>query len=260
MEKTGYIELIIKGKHGIIEIKPDNYDIRNIIDDINNVENLLFPGEKRNRPIISYSIEEGSVKHIFKTSMQFILGFTTLLGTISSTKNIDFLENNTAKAFESFQESAIKKDISITIKTSLPDSPNILIDQTTNFYRSKSLWVEAEFYFYGKITNAGGKDKANIHLTSPDIIGTIIINTPQNILEGLEKNILYKTYGIRATGKQNIETGEIDTKSLQYMELIDYNAKYDEEYLKALRKRAKTWIQNIEPDTWLNEIRGRNYG
>ncbi|MCL5991909.1 MAG: hypothetical protein M1419_07385, partial [Bacteroidetes bacterium] len=172
MEKLGYIELHISGKKGAFDINPDNYDIRDIIIDIQHVENLLFPGEKSNRPIISYRIDDGSVKHIFKTGVQYIIGLNAILYQVILSNNIDFLEPNTAKAMEYFQDAAIKKDISINIKTSQPDTPNLIIDKTTNFRRTLSTWVDSEFYFYGKITNAGGKDKANIHLVTSEL-GTI---------------------------------------------------------------------------------------
>ncbi|MDZ7626692.1 MAG: hypothetical protein U5J96_19870 [Ignavibacteriaceae bacterium] len=42
MNKIGQIEIVVKGFKGSIEITPDNYDIKNIIDVLQNVENL-FP-------------------------------------------------------------------------------------------------------------------------------------------------------------------------------------------------------------------------
>jgi len=130
-----------------------------------------------------------------------------------------------------------------------------VVDKSTFFYRTLENWVDAEFYFYGKITNAGGKDKANIHLVT-DELGTLYIQTPQEFLAKIEENILYKTYIIRAKGKQNLETGEIDKQSLTFIELIDYSKKYDEQYLKKLRSKASSWLKNINPNEWLKDIRG----
>jgi hypothetical protein len=256
MEKIGFIELIIHGKKGIFDVNPENYDIRDIITDIEQVEHLLFPGDKSGRPIISYRIEEGSIKQIFKTGIQYIISFTAVLNQIVNTNSIDFLEGKTAKAIESFQESAIKKGISYNIRTSISDSLGLVIDKTTNFYRSESVWVDSEFYFYGKVTNAGGKKDANIHLVV-DNLGSIIVHASQKVLEELEKNILYKNYGIRAIGKQNAETGEIDTSSIKLIELLDYSSKYEEDYLSKLRKKAIIWLGKVDPEKWLNEIRGR---
>lgn len=88
--------------------------------------------------------------------------------------------------------------------------------------------------------------------------GTVIVQTPVSFFAGLEENIIHtKPYGIRARGKQHLETGEIDTSTLNYIELVDYHPKYDEQYLKELRSKAKkSWLGKINPEVWLKEIRG----
>ena len=258
MDKIGYIEIKITGTNGNLDLSPDNYDIREIMSILDNAENLLYPGEKRDRPTISYQISEGSVIHLFKTSIQYIIGFNAIIGQINQIKNIDFLDLSTAKAFENIQDTALKRNYTFNIRTSLDNSNEVKIDRTTHYYRTEAIWVDAEFYFYGKLTNAGGKDKANIHILTEEL-GTVRIQTPISFLEQYDENLLYKTFGIRATGKQHSETGEIDTSNLKFSELINYQPKYDEQYLKTLRDRAKkSWLGNIDPDSWLKEIRG-NY-
>lgn len=256
MEKIGIIEIRITGSKGILDLSPDNYDIREIISILENAENLLFPGDKRDRPNISYRIEEGSVKHIFKTSIQHIIGFNAIIGQLNQVQNIDFLDIGTAKAIENIQDIATKRNYVFSIKTSLENTNEVKVDNTTRYYRTEATWADAEFYFYGKVTNAGGKDKANIHVYTEEL-GTVRIHTPISFLEEYNENILYKTFGIRATGKQHSETGEIDISTLKFIELIDYQPKYDEQYLKALRDKAKnSWLGSINPDNWLREMRG----
>ena len=239
-----------------MDLTPENYDIREVISLLENAENLLYPVDKKDRPTISHKIEEGSVRHIFKTSIQSIIGFNALIGQISLSQNIDFLELGTAKAFENIQEIASKRNYTFSIKTSIEKSNELRIDKTTRYYRTEAIWADAEFYFYGKVTNAGGKDKANIHLSTEEL-GTIRIQTPRSFLEKYDDNLLYRTFGIRAIGKQHSETGEIDTNSIKFIELVDYQPKYDEEYLKTLREKAKkSWLGSINPDAWLKEIRG----
>ena len=255
MENKGYIEIRVSGFKGNLKLTPDTYDIRELSELIEQVERVLFPGERKERPLISYHIEEGSVKNIFKTTAQTVIGFSAILGQVQSLQNIDFLELNTAKAFETLQETAIKKDYSFEIGTSVSQSQLLIIDKSTFFYRTTENWVDAEFYFFGRITNAGGKDKANIHLLT-DELGTLYIQTPQEFLAKAEENILYKTYVIRAKGKQNSETGEIDKQSLTFLNLIDYSSKYDEKYLETLRSKAIIWLNKINPDDWLKDIRG----
>lgn len=256
MEKTGYIEIRITGSKGNLDLTRDNYDIREIRDMLEQVEGLLIPNDKKDRPVISYQLESGSVRHIFKTSIQFIIGFNAVLGQIANDKSIDFLDLPTAKAFESFQETAIRKQYSFEINTSIDHSNKVNIDRTTKFCRTVSIWGNAEFYFYGKIISMGGKEKSNIHLSTEDQ-GVIVIQTNKDYLEKLENNLLYKSYGVRAIGKQHTETGEIDRSTLKFVEIIDYQPKYDELYLKELRKKARNnWLSDIDADDWLKDVRG----
>lgn len=256
MENIGFIEIRIVGVKGNLNLSPENYDIREVISVLENAESLLYPGDKKDRPIISYQLEEGSVRHILKTSIQYIIGFNAILGQISQVQNIDFLDLGTAKAFENIQEIAMNRNYDFTIKTSLDNSNEVYVNRTTKFFRSEVIWANAEFYFYGKVTNAGGKDKANIHIVT-DELGTLRIQTPISFLEKYDENLLYKSYGIRVAGKQNSETGEIDTSSLRFVELVDYQPKYDEQYLKRLRDKAtESWIGSINSENWLREIRG----
>ena len=95
MEKIGQIEIKVSGKVGNVDINLDNFDIKEIISILENVEDLLYSGDKKNRPIITYEIKEGSVRNIFKTSIQYIVSFNAVLGLIARTNSIDYLDLNT---------------------------------------------------------------------------------------------------------------------------------------------------------------------
>ena len=82
------------------------------------------------------------------------------------------------------------------------------------------------------------------------------IETGQEFLKEREENLLYRRFGVRALGLQNVETGEVDTKSLKLLELIDYNPKFDKTYLNSLIEKAKKSWKNINPDEWILDIRG----
>lgn len=256
MENLGYIEIRIQGKKGNLDLSPDTYDIRELKEVLETAEKLLFPDGKKERPIISYEMKEGSVRHLFKTSLQYVIGFNALLGEISNLGRIDFLELNSLKAFESLQELAIKHDYSFSLKTSMDKTHELKITRNSPFKRVEPIWVDAEFYFYGKVTNAGGKDKANLHLSTEEM-GTVRIQTPIEFLKEYEDNLLYKNFGIRAIGKQNSQTGEIDTSTLRFVGLVDYQPKFDESYLNSLISKASaSWSDIKDKDQWLREIRG----
>lgn len=258
MENLGFIEIRIVGNRGNIELNPDNYDIREIISVLQTAENLLFPSGKKDRPTISYSIEPGSIRHIIKTSLQAIIGFNAIIGQVGSSSSVDFLESQSAQAIETLQENAIKNNFDLSIRTSLDNSNELNITSKSKFIRTQNIWVDAEFYFYGTLTNAGGKNKANIHLDTEDL-GSLTIQTEKEFLGNKEENLLYKDFGVRAIGKQNIQTSEIDKSSLTLIELIDYTPKFDQDYLATLMKKAtSSWSEVGDADTWLNSVRG-NY-
>lgn len=255
MEKIGDIEIRVVGKSGNFDLSPDNYDIKQIAYLLQNVEDLLYPNNKKDRPIITYDIQEGSVRHIFKTSIQAVIGFGALLSQIQSQNNIDFLELKTARAIEEIQKMSRQKNYEFQIKTSLEKDFELKINPSTKFLRTENIWSNAEFYFYGILKDAGGKSKANIHIDTSDY-GYLSIETGEEFLKEREDNLLYKKYGVRATGKQNIDTGEVDTKSLKLVELIDYNPKFDNDYLKTLINKAKNNWKGINADDWLLNMRG----
>lgn len=110
-----------------------------------------------------------------------------------------------------------------------------------------------EFYFYGTVINAGGKDKTNIHLQTKDY-GLIIIATPKEILEKQKENILYRHFSVRAKGRQNISTREIDPTSFELLEMIPFDPNYNEQYLANLIKKASPrWKGVHDADKWLSK-------
>jgi hypothetical protein len=255
MENKGYLEIVVSGRKGNLDLSTDNFDIKEIQLLFEQVEKLLFPDERRERPVISYQLESGSVVNRFYTSDQVIIGFNANLSQIKKSGNIDFLEPNTASAIETFQDVAIKKNYDFLIRTSVEDSVELKIDKTTFYFRTADNFVDAEFYLYGKITGAGGKDKATVHLLTEEY-GTLIIQVSKDFLAEMKENILYKNFIIRAAGKQNLKTGEIEKQNLTLLELIDYSTEYNEKYLESLRKKAMKWLKDIDTDEYLREIRG----
>jgi hypothetical protein len=255
MDKVGKIEIRVIGKSGNYELTPENYDIKHISSLMQNVEDLLYPNNKKERPLITYDIQEGSVKHIFKTSMQTVIAFSAILMQVQAHNTIDFLDIRTARAIENIQNLSLQKNYSFKLKTSLKEDSELVISPSTKLFRTDNFWVDAEFYFYGVLTNAGGKSKVNIHIDTSDY-GSITIDTGKDFLREQEANLLYKKFGVRAKGKQNIETGEIDTKSLELIELIDYNPSFDNDYLNHLISKAKKNWKGVNADVWLNNLRG----
>ncbi len=255
MDKIGGLEIRVVGKSGNLKLKPENYDIKLIAGILQNVEDLLYPNNKKDRPLITYDIQEGSVRHIFKTPIQYIIGFSAILAQIQKSNSIDFLDLKTARAIEGIQRLSQQKNYEFLFSTSIKKDVELSISPNTKYFRTEDNWVDAEFYFYGILKDVGGKSKANIHVDTDDN-GYLAIETRQDFLMGQEKNLLYKEFGVRAIGKQNLETGEIDSKTLKLIELINYNPKFDSDYLNSLITKAKKSWKGIDTDDWLVNLRG----
>ena len=255
MGNLGQIEIHIVGSKGNNPLTPDNYDIKEIISLLSNIEPLLYPGMKSNRPDIAYRIEPGSVRNIFTVTKQAETAFAAIASMVASTQSIDALELPSARAIEQIQAMAIKNNYNFEFKTPERENGILSITPSTHFFRSEALWADAELYFYGTLVDAGGKDKSNIHLETKNF-GTIVVSVERETLKNEERNLLYKDYGIQALGKQNVETGEIDRSSLKLLKIIDYEPSFDEGYLNELINKVGDRFNGMDVDEYISKIRG----
>lgn len=128
------------------------------------------------------------------------------------------------------------------------------ITPDTNYYFRNPIWVDIELYLYGRITDAGGKEKANIHLDTDK--GLIKIRTTIKELKDLPSNPLYKNFRIHVEAKQNISNGEIDPNSYIMKSILEMREYYDEEELDRMIEKAKPWTTGKTSKQLLGEMRG----
>ncbi len=252
------IRIHIIGKNGGENLTPANFDIAQIKTLFDSVEALLYPEVKsrKNRPVIAFEQREGSVVNIFKTSLQSVLATSAILTAIETNNNsIDELEMNSAKAIEALQEFAVRNDYVIEVNTSDKPDRKFVIDKSTNYVRHENILVDVEVYYYGTLVDAGGKDKANIHLDTKEA-GLLTIKADKDYISKIDSNPLYRKFGVRAKARQNALTGDIDKSALELIELLDYSPKFDRKYLDALIEKARPKWAGVNADAWLAEIRG----
>ena len=257
MEEKGYIEVKIDGKIGNKPIKPTDIDIAEIKEIISDVENFLYPGrsEKSDRPHISYSIEEGSARHLFYLPISAVLLFNGLTGEIAKRGTIDFLDFKRAEIIEKFQRKAKEKNFEITFSNSSTDAKILKITKDTKFLNVSANFIETEFILYGKIYAEGGKDP-NFHIITKEYGSLTVAATEEQLLEGEKR--LYKVYGVRVSGKQNLSDGK--PFELRLKNYIEYNPVFDRDVLDLLIERAsKKWETVPDVDAWLNELRAGAY-
>lgn len=254
MNKLGEIILEIEGFEGPESLNPNNFDISELKVILDNIEDMVYPNVgKKYRPLISYSVEEGCVRNIFKTSLQGVTTFYAIAALIASSGNLDGLDKSTANAFANLQRHSIAKDYSLSFKK---DNESILvIDKTTNFIIHPSVMVDAEFYFYGTLNRAGGASKPSIRLQTKDY-GNVTVYASKKKLADIKENVLYEDCAVRAQGKMDPSTGERDLSSLNLLEIVNYSAKFNEHYLDGLIKKASNTWKGVDANKWVRELRG----
>ena len=257
MEEKGYIKINIEGIVGNRPLKREDIDIADVKEIISDVENFLYPGrtEKTERPLISYKIEGGSVTHSFYLPISSILLFNGLTGEIAARGTIDFLDYKRSEIIAKFQRKAIEKNYVITLDNSLNDAKSLKISNNTKYFSVAADFIETEFILYGKIDTEGGV-VPNFHIDTKEYGRLTVSATVDQLLEGEKR--LYKLYGIRASGKLNLNDGRpFDLKLLNY---IEYNPVFNMQELDILIERAAPALSDIiDVDAWLNHLRGESY-
>ena len=254
VEEQGYIELKIDGKIGNKPLKPIDIDIAEIKEMIGDVETFLYPtrAEKAERPHISYRIEEGSARNVFYLPISGVLLFNGLINEIHTRGNTDFLDNKRAEIIDKFQRRAAEKNVEISFFSSSANEPLLKINKDTTYFKTAATYIETEFVLYGKINEEGGNDP-NFHLLTKEYGKLVISASKDQLLEGEKR--LFKVYGVRARGKQNLTDGK--PLDLKLIENITYNPNYDERKLDSLIEKASLkWNAVANVDSWLQQIRG----
>jgi hypothetical protein len=254
MEEKGFIEIKFDGRIGKNKLTPMDVDISEIKEIMTDLENFLYPtrNEKTERPHIAYQLGEGSAKHLFYLPITGVILFNGLIGEISTRQSTDFLDYKRAEIIEKFQRKSKEKSLEITFSNSLKDKKELKITKNTNFYKPQSDWINTEFYLYGEIYQEGGMTP-NLHVVTKEYGKLTVSASKEQLTEGEQK--LYKFYGLRASGKQNLADGSID--DLKLLDFIEYNPVFNKDELNILIKKAAPNLSTIKNvDNWLAQIRG----
>ncbi len=258
MEETGFITITVSGRVGDQPLKLADIDISGIKEMISDVETFLYPTrtEKAERPHISYKIEEGSAKHLFHLPISAVLLFNGLTAEIASRGTADFLDYKRAEIISKFQLTAKERDFEIKFGSSVNTNDTLIINKQTQYYNAAANFINTEMLLYGKINNEGGNNP-NFHIVTKEYGSLVISATKKQLLEGEKR--LYKTYGVRVSGKQNLADGKpFDLKLIDY---IDYNPVFDRTELDLLITRAaENWEGVNDVDAWLADLRSGTNG
>lgn len=245
-EKIGTFKIEIES--GNKDYSPSNFDISDLKNFLTNIEYLLFPDKnKKNRAVISYEVKEGSVKHIFQTSLIAIVALTN---NLENPNNLDKLEKKQKDAINFFQSWAKSNNKKIDI---FNNSNNKILEITpTTEYKLEENYFKTVLYVYGKIIELGGKKKCNIHLDT-DEYGIIIIDTPEKEIKNFSKNMVYEEVGIKISVEKDIKTKKI--RFPKFIKMLNYNPNFNISDLEKHINKFSNKLKDIDVEAKIMEIR-----
>lgn len=249
------LEIKIQGKRNDEPLTPATYDIRELKELLEHVD-LLMDRKGDKESLVSLEMREGSVVSSFMAPRSKVVTLQDVFDQLSEGFSISGMPDSVVKVLKFLQTKAKQKDWSFGLTTSLDEGSELVIDRNTRFEEDIDVWVDSEFHLYGKITNAGGKNTSNVHLETEEY-GLLTITMDMSMLADFEGNMLYKHFGIRASGKENIQTGAMDKQSLRGLEIIYYDPTYNEEAMSERIKRSTPhWADVDDSIEWLRNLRG----
>ena len=245
-EEIGTFKIEIES--GNKNYSPSNFDISDLKNFLINIEYLLFPNkDKKNRATISYEVKEGSVKHIFKTSLVAILSLSSNLENPNNFKNLEKKQKEAINFFQKWSKNNNKK-----IDIFNNNNNKILEITPTTEYKLEENYFQTILYVYGKIIELGGKNKSNIHLDT-DKYGILIIDTPEKEIKNFSKNMVYEEVGIEIFVQKDLKTKKI--RSPKFIKMLNYNSNFDISDLKNHIDKVSDKLKGINIEEKIKEIR-----
>jgi len=247
-----YIEIKVNNAEKSLTLK--DLDIRELKDLLSDIEFFLFPENKKKRPKISYTNQEGSIRHFFYVPTSIALTFNALISEIKKTNSIDFLTPKQQEFIEKTQKKAKEENLIFEFNNSKNNQTPLVINKNSDFQQKNVTdFYESEFYIYGEIVQQGGVSP-NIHVRTEEHKILTINATKEQILEG--ENKLYQQYGLKVKGKKTIpENKPYD------LELIEFFGKYqpvfNRELFNKMMEESKLNMDKIDNlDDFIEELKG----
>ncbi len=198
--ERGFIEVKIEGSVNGRKLNPEDIDISDIQELLSDMETFIYleATDKKNRELVSYRIEDGSVKHKLILAVTRVMSFSVLINEIENSKSLNFLEPKRAAVIERFQKKAKDNSYTITFTNSYNNTSKLTISNQTNFVRDIPEFIETEVYLYGEIYEEGGLNDPNIHINTEEYGKLTTISTSKEQISTGENKMVYKILGSKS--------------------------------------------------------------
>ena len=253
--ETEEIRFHLRGSVDSEELSPSNFDIAKMSELLNLAEKVLRPDDEK--ATVAYRQEPGSLIGVFSVPSGIASAFLASMAIVSSSTNgalrTSELRPNVIDGIEGLQRFVKKNDFVLEIENERMKE-KVVISPETQYRAKKEVWVDAEFYYYGKIVDAGGVSP-KFHM---DVYGgeRIKVSASEEDLKKL-KYPLYNDFAIHVKAKQNLDTGEVDfNKDMELIEFVDYSPRMDMRKLKELQDKCGDTWKGVDADEYVRSLRG----
>lgn len=258
------IEFVIHGEIDGKPITPSTINFTQFNEFNRQVERFMMGtdavvGDRLQLDSVGVEVVEGSYALRLIMGVAMVSLVTSKMTILEADSSLSKLDKNRAEVVEKWQSTANKFDdlfyeIRVVDESGTP-LRSVRISSDTNFKRVEDeAWVPVETYLLGQIRDAGG-ERPNIHIKLEDSGETLIVQTDEKTLAGLERNPLFKRALLRVEGEQSVRSRQF--RNLHLREFVNYKADYDEVALdRFIRKSSEAWADVTDPAEWLRELRG----
>lgn len=256
MANKSSIAIRVTGKRGTDVLRPETVGVGYLIEALSLTRDLLAP-EKNEDPVIT--IEEGSLVLRHDDVAERIAELAYSLERLSTDHLIDAVPDKVRKALYGLRKLAARHGDTVVVSDQ--EKELLVITKGTEFVEDTNLWVDAEVYVRGTVTNAGGVSNPNLHIKTNDPrFGTLFISATEAQLSDDDKNRLYKPVSLRISIKEHAQTGNFDLRTARLLDFIETKTVKEADvssYVDQLIDRAKnSWESITDKEAWLGEIRG----
>jgi len=235
-------------------LTPENVNfpiLRNFLEDVETFLKGDVPGITLNESRVQ--LDHGSLR--IRAFIASALAFSVLgdLEKLQLSGDLDSIQPRRAKIIERWQSNSGK--FSRRNYRIGSGQINLQISERTKFaHKNEKLWVDIEKYFTGKVYEAGGKQKPNLHIDLGNGL-TVCVDATEKQLAEVEGNLLFKSVTLRIRAQQHLATKEL--RHLHLIDFLPYSKEVDEEALTNLwKKGAEAWKNVSSATDWVETLRG----
>ncbi|MEO6034810.1 MAG: hypothetical protein ABIQ35_06120 [Verrucomicrobiota bacterium] len=251
------LEFSLDDEIGGRPLTPETVDLPTLRGFLEEVEKLI----KGNMPGASLSdsrvrIEEGSVKVVALVAHLLAANAQADFSKLNDTGDLDAIQPRRAEVIEQWQSRARRFPTrKYFIQTNQAGNQLRIVNTSQFQHGSENAWVSVEKYLTGKVTEAGGKQNPNIHLTLADSGETVVVNATEQQLGGEKENQLYKEVTLRVQAEQHLRTKAL--REIRLMQFLRNEGDVDETALTSLwAKGREAWKEVKTATGWVESLRG----